>query len=93
MASRCRSISKSASSLLHCAMRRPCSNRPLPANLLSPHPTSFSRVPRQMSSLQSMLPFYSAVSAARLTSRLGVDAAGVSRSLSQGTLCSSNPGV
>ncbi|THG13692.1 hypothetical protein TEA_007431 [Camellia sinensis var. sinensis] len=46
----------------------------------------------QLGSLQSLLPLHTAVSSARLTSCLGVDSKG-SRSLSQGMLCSANPGV
>ncbi|KAG0485012.1 hypothetical protein HPP92_009091 [Vanilla planifolia] len=54
---------------------------------------SESTASRGIISLQSLLPFHSAVSSARLTSRLGFDAAAGSRSLCLGTLCSSNPGV
>ncbi|KAL8101646.1 hypothetical protein AgCh_033515 [Apium graveolens] len=46
----------------------------------------------QMGALQSLLPLHSAVASARLTSCLGIDSKG-SRSLSQGMLCSANPGV
>ncbi|GFS35426.1 hypothetical protein Acr_00g0039830 [Actinidia rufa] len=46
----------------------------------------------QLGSLQSLLPLHTAVSSARLTSCLGVDSNG-SRSLSQGMICSANPGV
>ncbi|KAL0372142.1 UNVERIFIED_CONTAM: putative peptidyl-tRNA hydrolase 2 [Sesamum calycinum] len=46
----------------------------------------------QMVALQSLLPLHTAVSSARLTSCLGADATGC-RSLSQGMLCSANPGV
>lgn len=46
----------------------------------------------QLGCLQSLLPLHSAVSSARLTSCLGVDSTS-SRSLSQGMLCSANPGV
>lgn len=51
----------------------------------------FSRVPREVGSLQSLLPLHSAVSSARLTSRLGIDSS--SRLMSLGTLCNSIPGV
>lgn len=50
------------------------------------------RLPSEMGCVQSLLPFHSAVSSARLTSCLGIDSMN-SRSLSQGTLCRSNPGV
>ncbi|CAN0907227.1 Protein NONRESPONDING TO OXYLIPINS 2, mitochondrial, partial [Linum grandiflorum] len=46
----------------------------------------------QLGTLQSLLPLHSAVSSARLTSCLGADTSS-SRSLSQGMLCSANPGV
>ncbi|KAK6236812.1 hypothetical protein QUC31_020611, partial [Theobroma cacao] len=46
----------------------------------------------QLGCLQSLLPLHSAVSSARLTSCLGIDSRS-SRSLSQGMLCSANPGV
>ncbi|CAA6660985.1 unnamed protein product [Spirodela intermedia] len=97
MASRLRSVSKPAFSLLQSTMRKR-SSIPLP-NLHPRGSPSFSRlaplslVPREICSLQSLLPFHSAVSAALLTSRLGTDSAGGSRSMSKGTLCSSNPGV
>ncbi|XP_008804609.2 protein NONRESPONDING TO OXYLIPINS 2, mitochondrial [Phoenix dactylifera] len=91
MASRCRSISRPAVSFLKSSMRKTIS--PLSPNLLTRPVPSFPRVPRAMGSLQSLLPFHSAVSSARLTSRLGIDSTAGSRSLSQGTLCSSNPGV
>ncbi|THG20069.1 hypothetical protein TEA_000622 [Camellia sinensis var. sinensis] len=54
--------------------------------------TNISRSVSQMGSLQSLLPLHTAVSSARLTSCLGIDSKG-SRSLSQGMLCSANPGV
>lgn len=52
----------------------------------------FDRPIAQLGSLQSLLPLYSAVASARLTSCLGIDSMN-SRSLSQGMLCSANPGV
>lgn len=52
---------------------------------------NFRSVP-QLGALQSLLPLHSAVSSARLTSCLGLDSTS-SRSLSQGMLCSANPGV
>jgi hypothetical protein len=47
-------------------------------------------VARQMALARSLQPLHTAVSAARLTSRLGAE---VARAVSQGTLCSSYPGV
>jgi hypothetical protein len=52
---------------------------------------NFRPVP-QLGAIQSLLPFHSAVSSARLTSCLSIDSRS-SRSLSQGMLCSANPGV
>lgn len=52
----------------------------------------FVRLVPLLGSLQSLLPLHSAVSSARLTSCLGTDSVS-SRSLSQGMLCSANPGV
>ncbi|KAE9609136.1 hypothetical protein Lalb_Chr08g0243031 [Lupinus albus] len=46
----------------------------------------------QLGCVQSLLPLHSAVSSARLTSCLGIDTSN-SRSLTQGMLCSTNPGV
>ncbi|EXB93386.1 hypothetical protein L484_010714 [Morus notabilis] len=46
----------------------------------------------QLGCVESLLPLHTAVSSARLTSCLGVDSRS-SRSLSQGMLCSANPGV
>uniref|UniRef100_A0A7N0ZRY1 Uncharacterized protein n=1 Tax=Kalanchoe fedtschenkoi TaxID=63787 RepID=A0A7N0ZRY1_KALFE len=80
MASRCRSISKSATTLLKYTISKPSSKPSLP-NLspIRPSPT-FSRSVAQLGSLQSLLPLHSAVSSARLTSCLGV---GNSRSMCQ----------
>lgn len=52
----------------------------------------FRWVGGELGCLQSLLPLHSAVSSARLTSCLGIDSSR-SRSLSQGMLCSANPGV
>lgn len=46
----------------------------------------------QLGCAQSLLPLHTAVSSARLISCLAVDSRS-SRSLSQGMLCSANPGV
>ncbi|KAB1204348.1 hypothetical protein CJ030_MR8G014201 [Morella rubra] len=56
-----------------------------------PQSLNFRSIP-QLGALQSLLPLHTAVSSARLTSCLGVDSRN-SRSLSQGMLCSANPGV
>ncbi|KAK3040994.1 hypothetical protein RJ639_029104 [Escallonia herrerae] len=80
MASRCRSISRPALTLLKSTLTKP-----------SVKPTTF-RPFAQMGALQSLLPLHSAVSSARLTSCLGIDSKG-SRSLSQGMLCSAFPGA
>ncbi|KAJ8751134.1 hypothetical protein K2173_016315 [Erythroxylum novogranatense] len=90
MASRYRSLSNSTFSLLKSTLNKPKS-RPLPS-LLSTRSSTLSRSFPQLGALQSMLPLHSAVSAARLTSCLGIDSSS-SRSMSQGMLCSANPGV
>ncbi|GER32141.1 tetratricopeptide repeat protein [Striga asiatica] len=62
---------------------------------LSPFGPSYTCIFRplpQMGALMSLLPLHTAVSSARLTSCLGPDTNGC-RSLSQGMLCSANPGV
>ncbi|XP_042380987.1 protein NONRESPONDING TO OXYLIPINS 2, mitochondrial-like [Zingiber officinale] len=84
MASRYRSISRPALSFLNHARTRNASP------LLSPNPSILRRprspsVSRELGALCTLLPLYSAVSSARLISRLGIDASGSSssRSLSQ----------
>ncbi|CAH8270805.1 unnamed protein product [Arabidopsis lyrata] len=93
MASRCRSLSKPALSVFRSAMNKP-SLRPKSASSFLGVPPSpgLSRPIAQLGSLQSLLPLYSAVASARLTSCLGIDSQN-SRSLAQGMLCSANPGV
>ncbi|OVA08554.1 hypothetical protein BVC80_209g298 [Macleaya cordata] len=86
MASRCRSISKPALNFLKSAINKPSTAKPIPSVHL---PRS---LPSEMGCVQSLLPLYSAVSSARLTSCLGLDSTS-SRSMSQGTLCRTNPGV
>ncbi|XP_021819262.1 uncharacterized protein LOC110761161 isoform X1 [Prunus avium] len=85
MASRCRSFSKPAFSFLKSTVNKPTVNpRPmssLPTTRPSLTHSSFRPTP-QLGSLQSLLPFHSAVSSARLTSCLGIDSRS-SRSLSQ----------
>ncbi|KAL4178705.1 hypothetical protein AMTRI_Chr13g116440 [Amborella trichopoda] len=51
-----------------------------------------SRIPAQLGCTMSMLPLHSTVSAARLTSCLSMDSRSC-RALSQGTLCSTPPGL
>ncbi|KAK6927352.1 hypothetical protein RJ641_005943 [Dillenia turbinata] len=85
MASRYRSLSRPAFNFLKSSLPKPPSSSP---SLL---PRSSPPV-AQLVSLQSLLPFHTAVSSARLTSCLGMDSRS-SRSLSQGMLCSANPGV
>ncbi|GMP94931.1 hypothetical protein CsSME_00044185 [Camellia sinensis var. sinensis] len=91
MASRYRSISRPTFNLLKSTI-----STPKPKSLPSLQSPFFSPTLRrsvsQMGSLQSLLPLHTAVSSARLTSCLGIDSKG-SRSLSQGMLCSANPGV
>ncbi|KZV37200.1 hypothetical protein F511_04619 [Dorcoceras hygrometricum] len=92
MASRSRSISRPAISLLKSTVIKP-SIRSLPSvQSPLPQPFLFSRRVSQLGALQSLLPLHSAVSSARLTSCLGTDSIGC-RSLSQGMLCCANPGV
>ncbi|XVE71015.1 hypothetical protein DITRI_Ditri10aG0116000 [Diplodiscus trichospermus] len=95
MASRLRSLSKPTFSILESTINKPTLKpNPKPLTSLSPgrsFPT-FSRSVSQLGCLQSLLPLHSAVSSARLTSCLGLDSRS-SRSLSQGMLCSANPGV
>ncbi|XP_027182748.1 uncharacterized protein LOC113781100 isoform X1 [Coffea eugenioides] len=101
MATRCRTLSRPAFSLFKSTMSQPSSiRRPTsPSSSVfgipirsSPTTTTLSRPLAQMGCLQSLLPLHTAVSSARLTSCLGLDSKG-SRSLSQGMLCSANPGV
>ncbi|XP_004291172.1 PREDICTED: uncharacterized protein LOC101299733 isoform X1 [Fragaria vesca subsp. vesca] len=90
MASRCRSFSRPAFSFLKSTVNKP----PLKSRPISSLPStpSLSRsAPPQLGCIQSLLPFHTAVSSARLTSCLGIDSRS-SRSLSQGTL-GANPGV
>ncbi|XP_039006730.1 protein NONRESPONDING TO OXYLIPINS 2, mitochondrial-like [Hibiscus syriacus] len=94
MASRFRSVSKPTFSILKSTINKP-NLKPSPASHLfsvHPSPPTFSRPVSQLGCLQSLLPLHSAVSSARLTSCLGTDSM-CSRSLSQGMLCSANPGV
>ncbi|KAL2346951.1 hypothetical protein Fmac_000951 [Flemingia macrophylla] len=92
MASRYRSVSQPAFSLIKSAIRRPTS-KPIPsAFLLKTRSPITTRCVPELGCVQSLLPLHSAVSSARLTSCLGIDSRR-SRSLSQGMLCSANPGV
>ncbi|KAG2400114.1 uncharacterized protein HKW66_Vig0100320 [Vigna angularis] len=97
MASRYRSVSQPALSFIKSTITKPAS-KPTPSAFLlktrSPVTASFwfRWVGGELGCLQSLLPLHSAVSSARLTSCLGIDSSR-SRSLSQGMLCSANPGV
>ncbi|KAK3156413.1 hypothetical protein QOZ80_2AG0106960 [Eleusine coracana subsp. coracana] len=88
MASRLRSFARPAAAafLRSAGSRSPAASLP---RSLAPVPRA-SAVARQMALARSLQPLHSAVSAARLTSRLGAE---VARAVSQGTLCSSYPGV
>ncbi|KAH6792338.1 hypothetical protein C2S52_002815 [Perilla frutescens var. hirtella] len=92
MASRCRTISKPAMSFLKSTISKPSTKPFISAQSARISPSPFSRPVPQMAMLQSLLPLHSALSSARLTSCLGIDTKGC-RSLSQGMLCSANPGV
>ncbi|CAN4127888.1 unnamed protein product [Withania somnifera] len=92
MASRFRALSRPAINLVKSTVSKQSSIPPTSSfHIPRPFPT-LSRPLPQMGCFQSLLPLYSAVSSARLTSCLGIDSKG-SRSLSQGMLCSANPGV
>ncbi|XP_020680174.1 uncharacterized protein LOC110097879 isoform X2 [Dendrobium catenatum] len=80
MASRFRSISRPAFSLLKSSVTQ---SRISTASASSCRPHSIPRVSRAVRSLQSLLPLHTAVSSARLTSRIGFDAAESSRLLYQ----------
>ncbi|XP_059641650.1 protein NONRESPONDING TO OXYLIPINS 2, mitochondrial isoform X2 [Cornus florida] len=83
MASRCRSVSRPALNLLKSTMNKPTPRPgPIPSLRTPLSSPTFQRSLSQLGSLQSLLPLYSAVSSARLTSCLGIDSKG-SRSLSQ----------
>uniref|UniRef100_M4E3I2 Uncharacterized protein n=1 Tax=Brassica campestris TaxID=3711 RepID=M4E3I2_BRACM len=94
MASRCRSLSKPAFSIFRSATNKPSLRPKSASSFLGVPPPSpgLARPIAQLGSLQSLLPLYSAVASARLTSCLGIDSMN-SRSLSQGMICGSNPGV
>ncbi|EPS63373.1 hypothetical protein M569_11414 [Genlisea aurea] len=91
MAFRSGAISKRAVNLLKFAAADSPTARPISyLQPLRPSSPLFSRP--SLGVLESLLPLHSAVSSARLTSCLGIDAKGC-RSLSQGMLSSANPGV
>ncbi|KAK2661263.1 hypothetical protein Ddye_007796 [Dipteronia dyeriana] len=95
MASRYRALSKPAQSILKSTIsisKPTLKPNPSPSLFSTCSSSTFSRPVSQLGCLQSLLPLYSAVSSARLTSCLGLDSMS-SRSLSQGMLCSANPGV
>ncbi|KAJ0243312.1 Protein NONRESPONDING TO OXYLIPINS 2 [Hirschfeldia incana] len=84
MASRCRSFSKPAFSAFRSAMNKPSPRPKSTSSFLGVPPPApgLARPIAQLGSLQSLLPLYSAVASARLTSCLGIDSMN-SRSLSQ----------
>ncbi|KAI4337505.1 hypothetical protein L6164_015912 [Bauhinia variegata] len=93
MASRYRSISQPAISLFKSTITKPTIKpKSSPFILNTRSSVTVSRSIAQLGCVQSLLPLHSAVSSARLTSCLGIDSRG-SRSLTQGMLCSANPGV
>ncbi|KAL8504067.1 hypothetical protein ACS0TY_022704 [Phlomoides rotata] len=92
MASRCRTVSRPAINLLKSTFAKPSSKPAFSAQPTRTSPSLFSRPLPQMGAIQSLLPLHTAISSARLTSCLGIDTTGC-RSLSQGMLCSANPGV
>ncbi|KAI9191551.1 hypothetical protein LWI28_009910 [Acer negundo] len=81
MASRYRALSKPAQSFLKSTLSNSKPN-PSPSLFSTCSSSKFSRPVSQLGCLQSLLPLYSAVSSARLTSCLGLDSTS-SRSLSQ----------
>ncbi|KAJ7958823.1 protein NUCLEAR FUSION DEFECTIVE 6, chloroplastic/mitochondrial isoform X1 [Quillaja saponaria] len=93
MAYRFRSLSQPAFSLFKSIVNKPTIRpKSTPFLLTTPSPLTVPRLIPQLGCIQSKLPLHSVVSSARLTSCLGVDSTS-SRSLSQGMLCSANPGV
>ncbi|KAG9145432.1 hypothetical protein Leryth_021352 [Lithospermum erythrorhizon] len=93
MATLYRTLSRPTINLIKTSLPKPSSATSASFSRAASQPSSiFSRPLCQMAALQSMLPLHSAVSSARLTCCLGIDSKG-SRSLSQGMLCSANPGV
>ncbi|BBG95308.1 Peptidyl-tRNA hydrolase II family protein [Prunus dulcis] len=85
------SFSKPAFSFLKSTVNKPTVKPRSMSSLPTTRPSlTLSRPTPQLGSLQSLLPFHSAVSSARLTSCLGIDSRS-SRSLSQGML-GANPG-
>ncbi|KAL1337752.1 hypothetical protein HN51_032450 [Arachis hypogaea] len=97
MASRYRSLSRPTFTLIKSTFTKPpATPKPSPSLLntstSSSSSAALSRSVSRLGCVQSLLPLHSAVSSARLTSCLGVDSRS-SRSLSQGMLCSANPGV
>ncbi|VFQ97693.1 unnamed protein product [Cuscuta campestris] len=82
MASRCRVLSRPAFNLIKSAISKPALKPSNPSlGAASPFPP-LHRPLSHIAALQSLLPLYSAVSSARLTSCLSLDSKG-SRSLSQ----------
>ncbi|XP_047306861.1 protein NONRESPONDING TO OXYLIPINS 2, mitochondrial isoform X2 [Impatiens glandulifera] len=84
MATRCRSMARPAMNLLKSAAATTARSniRPTASRTATFACPNSMRPQSQLGCLQSLLPLYSAVSSARLTSCLGIDSKG-SRSLSQ----------
>ncbi|CAL0327307.1 unnamed protein product [Lupinus luteus] len=90
MASRYRSVSQPAFSFIKSTFTNAKASPSFINNARSS--ATLPRSIAQLGCVQSLLPLYSAVSSARLTSCLGIDSRS-SRSLTLGMLCSANPGV
>ncbi|XP_057434767.1 protein NONRESPONDING TO OXYLIPINS 2, mitochondrial isoform X2 [Lotus japonicus] len=83
MASRYRSFSQPAMSLIKSTITKPTTNpKPSPFLFKTRSSSSSTRSVAELGCVQSLLPLHSAVSSARLTSCLGIDSR-TSRSLSQ----------
>ncbi|XP_076953123.1 protein NONRESPONDING TO OXYLIPINS 2, mitochondrial-like isoform X1 [Bidens hawaiensis] len=100
MASRCnRFMNKASISSLKSAFKSASVPKSAPSSpkfslpTASPVPRfSISRCPSELGCVQSLLPLHNAVAAARLTSCLSTSSRSC-RSLSQGTLCRTSPGL
>ncbi|KAK9742105.1 hypothetical protein RND81_03G148700 [Saponaria officinalis] len=92
MASYYRCLSRPNVNLLKFTFSSKPTSKSMPTSHFSSFSPTFPRSFPQMVALQSLMPLHSAISSARLTSCLGIDTCS-SRSLSQGMLCSANPGV
>ncbi|CAJ2664038.1 hypothetical protein L195_g046342 [Trifolium pratense] len=98
MASACTRIAQRASissikSAIKSNIRASSFPKPTTATTSSPLRRSFtSRIAPELGCVQSLLPLHSAVAVARMTSRLSITSRNC-RSLSQGTLCCTSPGL